>query len=78
MIRNYCTTVPLIWFQGGFDALLYSFLFEGQQILHICCCISPQGGVVLNATATVKHYIKYRLHLAPCLLYPVIYPRLFY
>lgn len=25
MIRNYCTTVLLIWFQGGFDALLYSF-----------------------------------------------------
>lgn len=29
MIRNYCTTVLLIWFQGGFYALLYSFHFSG-------------------------------------------------
>lgn len=73
MIKNYCTTVLLIWFQGGFDALLYSFNFTtDQQILHICCYyISPHGGGILNVT--VKHYIKYCLRLGPFLLYPVIY-----
>lgn len=70
MIRNNCTTVLLIWFQGGFDALLYSFHFlfsvvrnKGQQIVDICCYyISPHGGVLLNVT--VKHYIKFRLHFS--------------
>lgn len=34
MIRNYFTTVLLIWFQGGFDALLYSFNYP--LIIQLC------------------------------------------
>lgn len=64
MIRNYCTTVLLIWFQGGFfDALLHSFDLWSLQDWSVWWGSTDFTHLLLlhqstRGSSTVKHCIK--------------------